>query len=854
MLAAGPEEAAVPQARVPAEWEPGGIVGRYRIEAPLGSGGMGEVWRARDEALHRSVALKRLPPGAALDPERRARFLREARALAALDSPGIVVLYAAENVEDPDPFLDSYLVMELVEGTPLDAWLAGRGPLPVGEAVDLLRQVARALAEAHRAGVIHRDLKPGNVLRRPDGRVVVIDFGLALLSEGTEGNGRLTRSGMVAGTASYMAPEQARGEPLTAAADVWAAGVLLWEMLAGRHPFPGGSVLEQLAAILRDPVPPIEGSRPDVPGPVRRVLGACLAKDPAARPRDGAAFLAILPQEVLPLAARSQPLLAPEVLAEARAHAPLRPAVAHVALLAAFLGIASVAAVSWRSLAPAIRGGLRPPARAATVLDDLLEGLPQSERKGGFRAAGTAWLPGHGPILWARRSPESMLRPQGPIGPGHPQPGLDGDARAILDGDGTLLRWDWWPESAGGLPGPVAQLDRLARAAGAALPLVPEHPANASRRDDARSTLVDARGRRFVVVERGGLVTRFAHEGIGTPVGESDLLSPPRNAVWIALVAAVVLLVARNRRSSAWDLRGAVAFGAANAAIQLMKVVFNPITISSGIWLTVAVESLGHGFLCAAAYAAFEPFVRRAWPGALASWARLVTLRRADDQVGRELLLGSAATLPAGLVLHAAAFLPGRALGESWSFAALFGHEAPGLRLFILLDLLQVAFWIAGAGLLVAVPLLVVARRPAVALPLSLLAVSVAFLGVPPTTPAAVAAAVAIGAVLTGTVYAGGLVAVTTFLGVAALGLTSVPVGIGSWALLGSLAGPAFGVLLALLGWRLALGSGRPSSDTGRTVVVASSRPSVAARTASTAPLPEVPRGESPRLAREQRS
>lgn len=823
------------EASVPAEWAPGGIVGRYRIEALLGRGGMGEVWRARDESLHRSVALKRLPPGAAVDAERRARFLREARALAALDSPGIVVLYAAENVEQPDPSRDSYLVMELVEGTPLDTWMATRGPLPVGEAVDVLRQVARALADAHRAGVIHRDLKPGNVLRRPDGRIVVIDFGLALLSEGTEGDGRLTQSGMVAGTASYMAPEQARGEPLTAAADVWAAGVLLWEMLAGAHPFRGGSVLEQLAAILRDPVPSIESSRPDVPAPVRRVLGASLAKDPGARLRDGAALLAALPQEVVPLAAGSRTLLAPEVLAEARAHEPLKPRVAHAALLSALLGIAAVAAVSWRTLAPALAGGLRPPSRVAAGFDDLLESLPEPSRTDGFRAAGTSWLPGYGPILWARRSPASMLRREGPVGPGHPQPGLDGDARAIYDRHGTLLRWDWWPASGGVVPG---QLEQLARLAGAEPPLSTQRRGDPVRRGGPGHALVDARGQRFVVVERDGLVVRFAREAIEAPTGESDLLSPPRNALWIALVAAVAVLVVWNRRSAVSDLRGATAFGAANAAIQLMKIVFNPVTVASGIWLSVTVESLGHGVLCAAAYAAFEPVVRRTWPGALASWARLVTLRRADEQVGRELLLGAAAALPAGLALHAVAFLPGRALGEGWSYAALFGHAEPGLRLFILLDLLQIVFWMTAIGLLLAVPLLLVTRRPSVALPLGLLSVTVAFLGAPPTTPAGAVAAVAIAAVLTATIYAGGLVAGTTFLGVCALCLTSIPFGAGSWTLLGSIAGPVVGLLLALLGWRLTLRGGGVSSETGLTVRVESPRTSPAVPMPAEPPAP----------------
>jgi hypothetical protein len=802
----------------PSGWQPGEVIGRYRIEALLGVGGMGEVWRAWDTSLRRPVALKRLPPGAAVDPERGARFLREARALAALDSPGIVSLFAAENIEEPDPSLDSYLVMELVEGEPLDAFLCRRGALPFDEAMGLFRQLARALSDAHRAGVIHRDLKPANVLRRPDGRVVVIDFGLALLAEGGERGGRLTKTGMVAGTASYMAPEQARGEPLSPAADVWAAGIVLWEMLAGAHPFAGGSVLEQLAAVLRDPVPPIEVARPDAPQAISRVLGACLAKASEARPRDGEALLALLPQDYVPLVAGSQPLLAPEVLAEARAHEPLTRRGAHAALAAALLGVVAVTWVSWRAIGPALPGPFPAPKSADSLFDALVADLPVGERSGGVRSSGTSWVHGFGPVLWARRSPESMLRPESPVTPGHPPPGLDGDVRVLFDGAGRVVFWDWWPASAAGVPG---QLERLAERAGAIPPLVPTATPSRPFRGGALRGLVDARGEKFVVARRPGQVLRFAKDGIEPPGPETNLLAPPENAFWLVLFAAVVALLVRNRRSSSWDLRGAAAFGVANAALQLLKVVFNPVTISSGIWLSVLLESLGHGILCGAAYAAFEPFVRRAWPGALASWARVVTLRRADEQVGRELLVGTAALLPAALALLAASFLPGRPFAERWSFAAFFGHQETGLRLFILLDLLQLCVFLAAIGLLLAVPLLSLVRRPALALPAALLAVAVLFLGASPAAPAGAVAVTAFAALLVGTVYAGGLVALTTLLGATALGLTSIPLRAGSWAVPGSLSGPLIAALLALLGWWLAVRRARRATGDAKTVNVA---------------------------------
>ncbi len=715
----------------PSAWGPGTTVGRYEVEALLGRGGMGEVWRARDPLLRRSVALKRLPPGPTPDAERRTRFLREARTLAVLDSPGIVSLFAAENLEDPDPARDSFLVMELVDGEPLDRLLARRGALPLEEVLDLLRQVAGALADAHRAGVVHRDLKPANILLRPDGRVVIIDFGLALLTGGEGEEERLTRSGMVAGTASYMSPEQARGEAIGPASDVWAVGILAWEMLAGAHPFAGVSVLEQLAAILRDPIPPIETARPDVPPGLSELLSSCLAKEPGARPPHGGALLSLLPRDYVPLAARSEPILAPEVLARSRAHEPLSSKVASLALLLSLLGVAVVVAISWRAVGPRLPAGLLPPSRVPALLDGLLRGLPPEETSGGFRAAGTSWLADAGPVLWARRSPESMLRPRGPVGPGHPAPGLEGDVRLILDGTGRLLLWDWWPASRAT---PTEQLDRLAAAAGAVPPLGDAGPGPTERGAGSRF-LVDATGARFTAAERAGQVVRFAREGIEPPAAPSDLLSPPSNAAWIALVVVLAFLILRNRRSSAWDLRGAAAFGAANAALQLLKLVFNPVTVRSAVFL--------------------------------------------------------------------ASLLPGEALGDGWSFWALFGLEEAGLRLFGLLDLLQLTVFFAAIGLLVAAPLLSVVRWPALALSIGLALVAIPFLGGSPATPAGALAVAALTAVLLASVYAGGLVALVTALGVVALGLTSTPPGAGSWALFGTLGGPALAVVFPVLGWWL---------------------------------------------------
>jgi serine/threonine protein kinase len=262
----------------------GQSVGSYRVSSRLGIGGMGEVWRATDTRLGRDVALKVLPPGLADDPERHARFEREARALAALNHPNIAMLYDLEHLDGRH-----VLVMELVDGEDLAQRLV-RGPIPVDEAIAIARQIAEALEAAHEKGIVHRDLKPANVKVGADGQVKVLDFGLAKSVVATApGSGvglqdsptithAATQAGLLLGTAGYMAPEQARGKPVDGRTDVWALGVVLFEMLTGRPLFEGETVSDTLAAVLRQE---IDWNRlpAETPGGVRRVLRRCLERD-----------------------------------------------------------------------------------------------------------------------------------------------------------------------------------------------------------------------------------------------------------------------------------------------------------------------------------------------------------------------------------------------------------------------------------------------------------------------------------------------------------------------------------------------------------------------------------------------
>jgi serine/threonine-protein kinase len=268
-------------------------LGPYEILSAIGAGGMGEVYRARDTKLGRDVAIKVLPEIFAADPERRARFQREAQVLASLNHPHIAAIYGLEDASGV-----TALAMELVEGDDLAQRLA-RGPIPLDETLAIAMQFAEALEAAHDQGIVHRDLKPANIKVRTDGTVKVLDFGLAKLTEAPGAPSSLnvtqsptltspvgvTAAGMILGTAAYMSPEQAKGRAADKRCDVWAFGCVLYEMLAGRRPFDGETIAETLAFVLTKD-PDWTALPADTPAPVGRLLRRCLEKDPRRRLRD----------------------------------------------------------------------------------------------------------------------------------------------------------------------------------------------------------------------------------------------------------------------------------------------------------------------------------------------------------------------------------------------------------------------------------------------------------------------------------------------------------------------------------------------------------------------------------------
>ncbi len=254
---------------------PGRVLGgRYRLAHELARGGMATVWVAEDPLLSRRVAVKILHPQLAVDQSLRTRFRHEAVAAAKLSHPAIVATY---DTGDDDGV--AYIVMQLVEGPTLRRMLDLRGPLPVGEAADITSQVAEALDHAHRHGLVHRDIKPANVLVPPDGQVKVTDFGIAKAA----GDEDLTRTGSVIGTARYLAPEQVNGGIVDGRADVYALGLLFYEMLTGSLPFRGDSEIATAAARLTTDPEPVRARRPEVPPALEAVVSRTLAREPARR-------------------------------------------------------------------------------------------------------------------------------------------------------------------------------------------------------------------------------------------------------------------------------------------------------------------------------------------------------------------------------------------------------------------------------------------------------------------------------------------------------------------------------------------------------------------------------------------
>ena len=325
------------------------VAGRYRLEELAGRGPMSEVWRAHDDTLDRTVALKILGPEADLE-----RFRREARAVASLGHENVMRVYDyGEDAAGP------FMALEWLHGGTLEDRLA-HGALSPDEAGTIARGIAAGLAHLHERGFVHRDLKPANVLFDDEGRPKLADFGLA---RAAAGEGTLTEAGTVMGTAAYISPEQASGEPATPASDVYSFGVLLFRMLTGALPFVADDALALVDMHRNEPAPPVEAVAPETPPELASLTNAALAKDPAARPANGAALLAAL--GIVPVAATAtadalQTQILPAAAEGPPPRASRRSAVAAAVALLLLAGLGGVLAWAVTRPAPTAPAGLVP--------------------------------------------------------------------------------------------------------------------------------------------------------------------------------------------------------------------------------------------------------------------------------------------------------------------------------------------------------------------------------------------------------------------------------------------------------------------------------------------------------------
>jgi len=352
-------------------------LGSYEVLTPIGAGGMGEVYKAHDTKLGRDVAIKVLPEAFAHDPERLSRFQREAKMLASLNHPNIATIYGLEQSNGT-----SYLVMELVAGETLAERVKRDGAVPIEEALSIARQIAEALEGAHEKGIIHRDLKPANVKVTPEGRVKVLDFGLAKafaadgeidLSQAPTLTAMRTQEGRILGTPAYMSPEQARAKTVDKRTDIWAFGCVLYELMTGKRAFRGETTQDTIAAVLEHD-PDWQALPPLTPARTCDLLRRCLEKDPQRRLRDiGDVRIEI--EEASAVPAMGEPTGATKNIYMRRREALLWGVV--LLLLAA---VASIAIWSWRSSSPIlVRGGLRPIESLAVLPLEELSGSPEQD-------------------------------------------------------------------------------------------------------------------------------------------------------------------------------------------------------------------------------------------------------------------------------------------------------------------------------------------------------------------------------------------------------------------------------------------------------------------------------------------
>lgn len=653
------------------------LASRYRIAGLLGRGGMGEVYRATDLTLGQAVALKFLPEAASRDERALARFYNEVRIARQVTHPNVCRVYDVGQVDGLE-----FISMEYVDGEDLSVLLRRIGRLPVDKAVEIARQICAGLAAAHEKGVLHRDLKPANIMIDGRGQAVIMDFGLAGLSAQLQGDVR-------SGTPAYMSPEQLAGSEVTFKSDIYALGLLLYELFTGKRAFEAGTLMDLMRMQERAQPASLTTLVKELDPAVERVVLRCLNPDPRQRPASALAVSAALPGgDPLAAAMAAGETPSPELVAAAGETEGMRPAVALAWLAAALVFIAATGFVGPKITLSAEVPLEIAPAALAHQARLMLEGFGYTTRPGdtvwGFDEfplyqdylkthpdlAARRWrnpTAGFPPLVrfWYRESPQDLIGSNSlNTIPNYadPPPDISGMIRLRTDREGRLLDLEVVPsqKEPPAAPAPAFEWRRLFAAAGLDLakwqPAEPEWTPLANWDARAAWTGADAVTGSALRIEAAawrGRPVFFRIIGDWTKPERMQPATVGGQPRWLALVviyiafAAACFIAWSNHKQGKGDARGALALALLYfVCMACGRYLATPHSTTSQeidtFWRVVAVAGLNAG-LAWVLYLALEPWVRRRWPHTMIGWTRYVAKGIRDPLVGRDLLIGTAA-------------------------------------------------------------------------------------------------------------------------------------------------------------------------------------------------------------------
>jgi predicted Ser/Thr protein kinase len=698
------------------------VTARYRIVGLLGKGGMGEVYRANDLTLDQPVALKFLPEAMARDAGMLARFHNEVRIARQVSHPNVCRVYDLGEING-----QPYLSMEYIDGEDLGSLLRRIGRLPADKALEFARRICAGLAAAHNKGVLHRDLKPSNIMIDSKGQVFITDFGLAAVT------GELREAQAREGTPAYMAPEQLAGSAVTARSDIYALGLVLYEMFAGKRPFEAGTLAEMIRLQQQSTPARLTTVAKDVDPAVDRVIQRCLAADPRQRPATALAVAAALPGgDPLAAALAAGETPSPDLVAAAGQTAGIRPALGVACLAATIAGLAAVMLIGSRAQLISKVTMEHPPDVLVAKSRDLARALGYTTKPMGV-AHGFAYdrdyvqyvdsidkslnrwehrLGNTQPpaiTFWYRESPRP-LEPKafgvGTVEPDDPPPIVSGMLSVQLDPQGRLTEFDAVPPQVDKSSGevPLPDWKRLFDAAGLEMSAfsaaTPQWtPLGICDARAAWTGMLSSESPNPVRVEAAAWRGKPIYFQIVGPWTRPDrmqtfVFNPRLKALAITglvfsgllLVAAVLLARRHNTRREKGDRRGAMRLAGFTACIYMLIWVFGGSHVAGFGELALFFGALSYALLLAAAvwilYMAIEPIARRRWPHSMISWNRLLAGGVRDPLVGRDVLVGltfgTAAAVVANLQLlvlqrfgsmPSSAVYPGTLLGVSGAVA-----------------------------------------------------------------------------------------------------------------------------------------------------------------------------------------